>query len=131
MIRRFVLPFVVLACVALIANSAAAQETATRFTISGVADSTFSFAIGRYAWVAPGQRGVVVDPRQQDALVANFRVLRVDRGLATAVITGQFTAVSRQHAVLLERPATPWYRQRSFWLGLLLGGAIGAAAGAL
>ena len=113
---------------ALLAPRAEAQETSTRFTVSGVADSTFSFAIGRYGWVAPGQRGIVVDPRQRDALVANFRVLRVERGLATALITGQYTAVTTQHAVLLEEPATPWYRQRSFWIGFLLGGAIGAAA---
>ena len=128
MIRRLILPLVVLVLGLAVAPRAGAQETATRFTVSGVADSTFSFAIGRYDWVAAGQRGIVVDPRQRDALVANFRVLRVQRGLATALITGQYTAVTTQHAVLIEQPATPWYRQRSFWIGFLLGGAIGAVA---
>lgn len=126
--RRFVLPLAVLVLGLVAAPRAQAQETATRFTVSGVADSTFSFPIGRYGWVAAGQRGIVVDPRQRDALVANFRVLRVQRGLATALITGQYTAVTTQHAVLIEQPSTPWYRQRSFWIGFLLGGAIGAAA---
>ena len=125
--RRLLVPMAVLLLGLIAVPRAQAQETATRFTVSGVADSTFSFAVGRYDWVAPGQRGIVVDPRQRDALVANFRVLRVQRGLATALITGQYTAVTTQHAVLIEQPATPWYRQRSFWIGFVLGGAIGAA----
>jgi hypothetical protein len=126
--RRLIMSLAVLVFGLAAAPRAGAQETATRFTVSGVADSTFSFAVGRYAWVSPGQRGIVVDPRQRDALVANFRVLRVQRGLATALITGQYAAVTTQHAVLLEQPATPWYRQRSFWIGVVLGGVIGAAA---
>ena len=61
-----------------LAAPAGAQESAVRFEISTVADSTFEFPAGRYAWVAPGIRGIAVDPRRRDALVARFQVLNGD-----------------------------------------------------
>ncbi|HUF28353.1 MAG TPA: hypothetical protein VMM18_15350 [Gemmatimonadaceae bacterium] len=120
-----------LAIVLLVGSTARgeAQETAVRFELAGIADSTFSFAIGRHEWVARGQQGIVVDPRRRDALVARFRVQRVDRGLATAVVTGQTTALSTQHAALLERPRPPFYRQPVFWIGVVAGGVLGLIAG--
>lgn len=129
MIRRILLPFAAFLLLACVSSSALAQETAVRFEISGVGDSTFSFALGQHVWVERGQRGIVVDPRRRDALVARFRVTRVESGLATAVVTGQTSPLSTQHAALLERPRPPFYRQPSFWVGLVVGGAIGFFSG--
>lgn len=130
--RRALLLLVMLMVAAFASDGAPleAQETAVRFEIAGVADSTFSFAVGRYDWVAGGQRGIVVDPRRRDALVARFSVLRVQNGLATALVTGQTTSLSTQHAALLEQPPPPFYRTRSFWVGVVLGGVIGGIIGA-
>ena len=129
--RRAVLPlFALLLLVALGGGSRLeAQETAVRFEISGVADSTFSFAVGTHQWVARGQSGIVVDPRRRDALVARFRVTRVQNGLATAVVTGQTTPLSTQHAALLTQPQPPFWRQPTFWIGLMIGGIAGWAIG--
>ena len=108
---------------------ARAQESATRFEITAVGDTTFSFRVGQeFGWVRRGQRGIAVDPRRRDVLIARFRVLRVAEGQATALITGQTTTVEVTHVALLTRPHTPWYRQPTFWAGLVLGGAIGIAA---
>ena len=123
--RRLFAAFLLLALSSLAAPRLAAQEAAVRFEIAGVADSTFSFAIGEHDWVKAGQEGIVVDPRRRDALVARFRIQRVQSGMATALVTGQTTALSREHAALVERPAPPFYRQRSFWAGLVLGGVAG------
>lgn len=106
-----------------------AQESAVRFEITGVADSTFSFAVGAHDWLRAGQRGIVVDPRRRDALVARFRIQRVQGGLATAVVTGQTTALSREHAALVDRPAPAFFRQPVFWIGLVLGGVAGYLIG--
>lgn len=109
-------------------HAGAAQESAYRFEIASVGDSTFSFSISSSnRWVRRGLRGIAVDPRRRDALVARFEVMRVGRGEAVALITGQTTRLTTDHAVLLERPRPPWYRQRSFWIGTVLGAAIGAA----
>jgi hypothetical protein len=126
--RRLLVPVVVLA-IALMAPRADAQEAAVRFEVAGVADSTFSFRIESHEWVRPGQRGIVVDPRRRDALVARFRVQRIQNGLATAIVTGQTTALSTEHAALLERPQPPFYRQLGFWVGLAVGGLAGYLAG--
>ena len=69
-------------------TTARAQETAVRFTVTQVGDTTFTFRVGDQVWVRQGLRGIVVDPRQQDVLVARFRVTRVANGQANAVITG-------------------------------------------
>jgi hypothetical protein len=104
-----------------------AQETQVRFPVVEVRDTTFTFRIGPHQWVRPGLRGIVVDPREQDVLVARFRVSGVGGGTARAVVTGQTTSLTSLHTVLLEPPPTPWYRERFFWLGA----AAGAIAGFL
>ena len=127
-------PLFALALVALLAvapAAAPAQETAVRFPVTQVGDTTFGFRVGEHVWVRPGLRGIVVDPRQQDILVARFRITGVSSGQATAVITGQTTSVSTSHSVLLEIPKTPWYRERTFWLGTVVGAVIGFLAASL
>lgn len=113
------------------APAARAQESATRFEITSVGDSTFVVRLGEHSWVREGLRGIVVDPRRRDVLIARFRVSRTGNGEAVAFITGQTTLVETEHVALLTRPKTPWYRQRAFWAGLLLGGALGGVAGSL
>ncbi len=108
-----------------------AQESATRFEITSVGDSTFVVRLGEHSWVREGLRGIVVDPRRRDVLIARFRVSGASNGEAVAFITGQTTLVETEHVALLTRPKTPWYRQRTFWAGLLLGGALGGVAGSL
>ena len=128
--RRALLPLITLVLVAVAGTARLeAQDTAVRFEISGVADSTFSFVVGTHEWVAGGQRGIVVDPRRRDALIARFRVTSVRDGLATAVVTGQTTPLSTQHAALLTQPSPPFWRQPTFWIGLVLGGVAGWAIG--
>ncbi|MGH7664585.1 MAG: hypothetical protein ACRENI_09865 [Gemmatimonadaceae bacterium] len=129
-LSRFLIP---LAAITLLAQapSAGAQETAVRFQLAGVADSTFSFQIGQHYWIQSGQRGIVVDPRQRDVLVGRFRIIDVTGGLASALITGQTTNLSTQHVALLELPRTPWYRSRTFWAGTALGAVLGLLAGSM
>ena len=131
MIRPLLIPLLLAPLVSLTPRSAGSQETAVRFEVSGVADSTFSFQVGRHPWVARGQRGILVDPRQRDVLVGRFRVLAVQGGLATALITGQTTAITNQFVALLTRPRTPWYRDPHFWVGAAAGGALGLMLGQL
>lgn len=106
-----------------------AQAASHRFEVVSVTDTSFTFRAG-VPWIRRGVVGVAVDPRRRDALVARFRVIDVQAGVATALITGQTTDVSADHVATLTAPATPWYRRGSFWAGLFLGGAIGAVAGA-
>ena len=110
---------------------ARAQETAVRFPITQVGDTTFSFRLGEQAWVRSGLRGIVVDPRQQDMLVARFRVIAVSGGTANAVVTGQTTSVRIQHSVLLDIPRRPWYKDRLVWIGGAVGVAVGFLLGGL
>ena len=107
---------------------AGAQASATRFEITAVDDTTFTLRLGPHDWVRPGLRGIAVDPRRRDVLIARFRITDVREGEATALVTGQTTVVEVSHVALLTRPETPWYRQRLFWIGALLGGAIGVLA---
>ena len=72
----------------------------------------------------------MVDPARRDALVAHVRIVSVLRGEAIALITGQMADVTTDHVAVMDAPTTPWYRMRFFWLGLLLGGAAGAAVAA-
>ena len=131
MMRAFLSAVSLATLIAVAPTTAHAQETAVRFTVAQVNDTTFSFRIGEHLWVRPGMRGIVVDPRQQDVLVARFQITGVANGQATAVITGQTTSVSTSHSVLLEIPRRPWYRQRMFWLGTVAGAVIGFALGNL
>ena len=131
MIRSTLSALTLFALVAIAPTAVRAQETAVRFTVTQVGDTTFTFRVGDQVWVRQGLRGIVVDPRQQDVLVARFRVTRVANGQANAVITGQTTNVSTSHSVLLEIPETPWYKQRLFWLGTAAGAVIGFVIGGL
>ena len=121
----------VAAAVAASPTRVAAQtlERAARFTITDVADSTFIFATGNVGWVKVGERGMAVDPKRRDALVARFQVLSVERGLATALITGETTPVTQEHVAVLEVPIRPWYASSLFWSGALLGLLAGLFAG--
>src|SRR5918912_118987 len=123
--RALVFAALLLAALALPRRSLA-QESAYRFPISAVGDSTFSFDVANNRWVKRGLHGIAVDPQRRDALVARFTVLSVDGGTATALVTGQTTRLSTEHAALIERRPPPFYRRGSFWLGVVLGSAIGA-----
>lgn len=103
-----------------------AQNGAYRFLVGAVSDSTISFSVARSPWVRVGQTGIAVDPRRGDALVARFRVVRVEGGEAIALITGQTTRLTTDVVATLERPRTPWWRSRSFWGGTVLGAIAGA-----
>ena len=120
-----------LAVLALAPGRVHAQETTVRFPVAQAGDTTFSFRLGQQQWVRAGLRGIVVDPRQQDVLVARFRIYNVAQGTAQAVITGQTTTVGTQHMVLLDIPRRPWYKERSFWLGTAVGAVAGLLIGGL
>ncbi len=117
-----------LALAALMPREAVAQASATRFEILEVADSTVAFATARERWVRRGLRGIAVDPTRRDALVARLVVLEAERGRAMALVTGQTTRLNGEHVVLIQRPRTPFYLQRNFWIGAVLGAAAGAIA---
>ena len=119
---RFALPAVVLCLVG--AGPVGSQEV--RFEIATVGDSTFTFGINSHRWIGKGMRGIAVDPRRRDALVARFTVLSRDGACATALVTAQTTRVSTEHVALLERPPRRWYSQALFWIGLATGAALGA-----
>ncbi|MFL5577575.1 MAG: hypothetical protein ACJ79S_16590 [Gemmatimonadaceae bacterium] len=106
-----------------------ALDRAVRFPVTSVGDSTFTFPVGELRWVKAGERGMAVDPRRRDALVARFQVLQVDRGTATALVTGQTTRLTEDHVAILEMPPRPWYANSLFWTGALLGLLGGAAIG--
>ena len=105
------------------------QQSAVRFEIAQAGDSTFSFAVGRNDWIARGRRGIAVDPRRRDALVARFVVVGVDSGRATALVTGQTTRVTTDHVALLIRPPVRWFRQEHFWAGAVTGALAGLLIG--
>lgn len=111
------------------ARPAVAQVSGVRFEITEVADSTFAFFRGRVKWVRPRQSGIVVDPQRRDALVAQFRVLRVDSTTVTALITGQTSRVGLEHMAVIEEPRAPWFRTLRFWGGALVGFTLGVLAG--
>jgi hypothetical protein len=108
------------------AARAAAQFRGVRFEITQVGDTTFRFPRGNAGWVKLGATGIAVDPRRRDALVARFRVTRLDSGVVTAVITGQTTRVATEHVAVLAEPPKPWYKGITFWAGTVFGVVIGA-----
>ncbi|HVE77990.1 MAG TPA: hypothetical protein VNA89_03960 [Gemmatimonadaceae bacterium] len=110
-------------------SAADAQERAARFEVTRTGDSTFAFPVVSRAWVRPGLRGIVVDPRRRDVLVARFSVIDVDGGTATALITGQTSALTTDHVVILEEPRRPAYTRGLFWGGVAVGMLIGLLAG--
>ena len=107
----------------------AAQREAARFFVDSVGDSTFVFRVGTARWLRGGNSGIAVDPGRRDARVARFTVLSVADGRATALITGQTTFVTTDHVALVEVPRRPFWRERRFWAGLVIGGVFGGAIG--
>jgi len=114
---------------AIAAPRAEAQFRGVRFEITQVGDTTFGFNRGDATWVREGVTGIAVDPRRRDVLVARFRVIAVDTGFVTALITGQTTRVATEHVVVLSEPSRPWYRIPTFWGGTIVGLVIGVLAG--
>ena len=110
-------------------TSASAQETSARFEIVAVGDTTFTFRPGS-GWVKRGLRGIAVDPRRRDVMVARFHVASVQDGVATAVITGQTTNITTDYVALMIPPERPWYTRTTFWIGAVVGAIVGAVAGA-
>ncbi len=128
--RRLLLICSLFVFAALGASTAGAQETSVRFEITAVGDTSFLFRPGRHSWVSPGQRGIAVDPRRRDVMVARFRVIGVRDGVATAVITGQTTNIATDHVALIVQPTPHWYQRPTFWVGTVVGAVVGAVAGA-
>ena len=116
------------AFIALAALPASAQNEA-RFRVTSVGDSTLNFPVGSNRWVAQGRKGIIVDPRRDDVLIARIAILSVNRGTATALITGQTTPVQTSHVAVLERPVTRFYSRGDFWLGILVGAVAGFVGG--
>lgn len=114
---------------ALVLPTAAQSQSRWRFVITAIGDSTIEFETRAAKWIRPGQLGVAVDPRRRDELVARFRVESVREGSATAVITGQTTAVSAEHVAVLDEPRRGAYRSPAFWIGIVVGGALGFIGG--
>lgn len=112
-----------------IPSSAEAQSRGVRFVITAIGDSTIEFRTGIETWLRPGQLGVAVDPRRRDELIARFRVISVGEGSATAVITGQTTAVITDHVAVVDEPRRSAYRSPAFWIGITLGAALGFIGG--
>ncbi len=109
--------------------AAHAQSRAVRLEITAIGDSTIEFRTGLHRWIRPGQLGVAVDPRRRDELIARFRVESVREGSATAVITGQTTAVTADHVAVLDEPRRSAYKSPAFWIGIVVGGALGFMGG--
>lgn len=128
--RRLLVLCSIVLLAALGAPAAGAQETSVRFEITAVGDTSFLFRPGRHTWVSPNQRGIAVDPRRRDVMVARFRVVRVKDGVATAVITGQTTNISTEHVALIVQPLPRWYQRPAFWVGTVVGAIVGVVAGA-
>ena len=122
----FRLTLVLVLASGLSAGRAAAQFRGVRFEITQVSDTTFRFPRGNAAWVKVGTTGIAVDPRRRDALVARFRIARLDSGLVTAQVTGLTTRVSTDHIAVLAEPPKPWWKGITFWAGTVFGVVLGA-----
>ena len=138
--RGMVVRWVVLAVLTVIAaamgpRSASGQQVpCQRFDISSARDTTFTFALVGRDDIVRGRTGRVVDPRRKDALVARFQVLRVDGGVATALVTGQTADVATAHIALVDETKSAsgtrsFFRSATFWIGALIGVAAGVAVG--
>ena len=129
----------VVACLTMLLSLAAARPAAAqvaqdartvRFGITSIADSTFTFAVGDNPWVVKGLRGLAVDPRRNDVLVARFVVTDVARGEATALITGETTRLALQHSILLQAPPERHpHRTAPIAIAAVLGLLVGFVAG--
>ena len=112
------------------ASPAEAQSpSARRFEITSVSDSTFTFPVGQFDWVKPRLRGMAVDPRRRDVLVARFEVINVRNGTATALITGETTRLTTDHVAQLNEPPRSRWKNVGMWVGLGVGIAAGVAIG--
>jgi len=109
----------------LTASALEAQSNYWRFDITTVNDTTFTFATGAVRWVNPSQVGLVVDPAHGDELIAKFRVVRTGHITATAVVTGQTARLAATDIALITEPRRPFYVRPIFWIGLVVGGAVG------
>ena len=105
-----------------------AQIGSARFDIDSVGDSTVTFAVGNARWVHAGQTGLAVEPRRHDELIARLRILQIQNGTATAVITGQTSRVTAGQVALIRRPPPPFYTVGLFWVGAAVGAAIAILA---
>ena len=94
---------------------------AARFALVPLTDSTMSFELAEARWVRAGAEGVAVDPARGDALVARVRVTEMSGTTAVALVTGQTSRIDAGYVLLLVRPQVPWWRERSFWWGVLSG----------
>ena len=130
-LRRLLVVLVALLAASGRARTAQAQDRSVRFEIAAVGDTTVTVRLGRVTWVRPGVRGVAIDPRRRDELVARFQVLRVTNGEAVAVITGQTMPLTTEHMAVFSEPPRRFYGVRAFWLGLLGGALVGFGAGKL
>ncbi|WP_373059647.1 hypothetical protein [Gemmatimonas sp.] len=101
---------------------------AARFEIDAVDDSTATFHVFESRWVRAGLSAYVVDPAHRDALVARLTIIRRDSMTATALVTSQVARVTTDHFLLVPPPPTPWWRAKWFWVGTMVGGALGAGA---
>jgi hypothetical protein len=101
-----------------------------RLEIATVGDSTITIRRAGVDWLRPEYRGIVVDPRRRDALVARFRVLSVAGDSAVALLTGLTSPVVADHVALVDPPRRRWFAQGLFWAGTLIGAAVGAAVAA-
>ncbi len=99
---------------------------AARFEIDAVDDSTATFRVFESRWLRAGLSAYAVDPARRDALVARLTILHRDRTTATALVTSQVARVTTDHFLLVPPPPTPWWRSKRFWIGTVVGGAIGA-----
>jgi hypothetical protein len=102
-----------------------AQGAYTRFDITAVGDTTFTFATTGFRWVKASQTGLVVDPAHGDELIAKFRVIRSRKGTATALVTGQTARLTTSYVALLTQSRPIFLTRAWFWLGVAIGGAIG------
>lgn len=102
-----------------------------RFEIDSVTDSTAIFRVQEARWLRKGLTGYAVDPRQHDALVARVSIVAADTIRATAQVTSQVSLVRRDHVLLIVAPARPWWRRRSFWVGLGTGVLLGSGGALL
>ena len=127
---RRTLPFsmLVFALVAA-APMAGAQSFEARFSITTVGDSTISFA-SNAPWVKRGLQGIIVDPIRSDALMGRFEILTARSGFVTALIRAEAGEIRPGFVAVLQPPKTPFYRNRTFWGGALLGLVVGGIAGA-
>jgi hypothetical protein len=110
---------------ALAPRVASAQSARVRFDIDSIGDSTFTFAVGGAAWVTPGRRGLAVDPSNGDELIAEFRVVQVDQGVAMALVLGQTARIKAGQVAVMTPPGRPFYAQPLFWAGAGAGAVIG------